>query len=193
MDFLTDFLSQDAKIQLQNLIVAHANRQYDYIRKVMNIDSYLLYDDKKHYEMIYLMDKHPNQSPFPISYNNDIIIRRIFVDKYTKSILNNLYLITEDIIPKSYLIDMILCHWVTNISESILNLMINLPIPDTSEETSYITIGVSTDVWKIFLKLCDDCEYIRVKDAFKHAIFSYVEYMHEINNQCHCNKYTESI
>lgn len=177
MDFLTDFLSQEAKIQLQNLMDAHSNRQYSYIRKVMNIDHYLTDDDKNHNEMMYLMDKHPNQSSIPIPYNNDIIIRRVFVDKYTKSVLDTLYLITEDIIPKSYLIDMILYRWITNISESILNLRINLPIPDMSNELPYITIDVTTDAWKRFLKTCDNCEHILVKDAFKHAVFSYIEDM----------------
>lgn len=173
MDFLTDFLSQEAKILLQNIMDAHANRQYEYIRNVLNIDSYLLDDDKNNSEMSYLMDK----SYATIQPNNDIIVRRVFVDKYANSILDMLDISIENIIPESCLIDMILSHWIVNVSESILNLKVNLPIPDMSDKLPYITIDVTEDVWKRFLKTCDNCEHILVKDAFKIAIFSFIEDM----------------
>lgn len=191
MDFLTDLLSQEAKIQLHRLVEAHQNRQYDYIRKVLDIDNNLLEDNDSHNDMMYLdnskmlsTDKSSRQRQDMTSYNNDIITRRIFVDKYTKSVIDMIYISTENIIPESYVIDMILCHWMTNISESILNLKVNLPIPDTSNELPYITIYVSEDIWRRFLKMCDNCNQtaktdnrILVKDAFKLALFSYIEDM----------------
>ncbi len=175
MDFLTDLLSQEAKIQLQNLIDDRITNRHDHIRKVLNIDSYLTNDDENHSEMMYLMDRSQSFQTTVSTSLCDIITRRIFVDKYVKFILDDLYMITENIIPKSYLIDMILCRWIVNISESILNLRVNLPIPDMSDKLPYITIDVSEDIWKRFLKTCDNCEHILVKDAFKQAIFYYIE------------------
>lgn len=170
MQFITtEYLSKEYIDFLQFLLKLNSNKEYDKIKEILGINNIQHIDNNQIINRYYL-----NKQMIFLTDPNPIITPRIFINDITKSLLDTILTITDNILTNRQTIDHIIEQYIVNAPKYYLDLESVKIFPNMGDKNIYVQINVSEFTWNKFKKMCNIGNMI-LKDAFELAVFTFLD------------------